>query len=219
MRRVFPCSCIAVILIQGCSLFSTSGDSTPVPVKDALLTLEDQLQAATPVTLGTVGTDEGKNRFKDAVRAAQCKDKTANPLMPVITGPISLQVQGSVTKAGGGALTGSLTPSGTYTYTVTKGQQQQFTVSYSFVPISGLANFFLSQNVASLANLPDGEPKKKVVTSLTDAWKYINDAVAEIAKDSKGVDWNSADICKPEMLKGPKDTIVPYFKRTPLQLN
>jgi hypothetical protein len=219
MRRIVPGSCLAVLLIQGCSLTPTSGDSTPVPVRDALLTLEDQLQATTPVTLGTVGTDDGKNLFKDAVRAAQCKDKTANPLMPVITGPISLQLQGSVTKAGAGALTGSLTPSGTYTYTVTKGQQQQFTVAYSFVPVSGLANFFLAQNVASLANLPDGDPKKKVVTSLTDAWKYINDAVAEITKDSKDVDWGSATICKSEKIKGPKNTIVPYFKRIPLQLN
>lgn len=199
--------CMGALLVQGCVPALKPDESTPVGLADALHVLQDQLQGAAPVTLGTIDTNAGKEEFAKAAKQAQCADKIANPLMPVITGAISVALQGSITKASAGTLTASLTPSGAYQYTVTRGQQQQVTVPLTFVPLSGIPNFYLGQNLANLNGLSDDQ-KKPFISLLMEKRKKLDTEVTKAIDAGGKLDLSNPDICPPPDQM--KSVVVPY---------
>jgi len=76
--------------------------------------------------------------------------------VPVVTGPVSIALQGSVQWQGTG--TASATPS--LAFAVTMGKQQQVTVPITFVSALGLPGFYMGQQLATLANLDAGSADK-----------------------------------------------------------
>jgi hypothetical protein len=143
---------------SNCHIYTLGGCtylSQPVPIKDAMAIVERDLNDASPVALADVGTGR-EDVIKVAIRTAQCVQRTANPFVPVITGPVSLALQGSIQNQG--ALAGSATPS--LTFTITQGKQQQVTVPITFVSALGLPNFYMGQQLANLTNLDSGANDK-----------------------------------------------------------
>lgn len=140
-----PCVSAIMLCLQGCITWSPQA-STPVPLNEALRIVARDLNAAAPVVLSD--TKNAAQPLRDAIKARQCATGRANPPLPVITGPISLQLQGTFTgQAQGGFPTA-------FQLQATRAQQQQLTVPITFVPASALSNFFLGQNVPNVSGVP-----------------------------------------------------------------
>jgi hypothetical protein len=133
-----------------------------VPLETALQVLARDLNQATPVALSDVQTPLGKQQLKDAVFARQCAIKAADPPLPVITGPVSLQLQGTFTQQNQEQIQIGFPVAASVQFQaqLSKAQQQQLTVPISFVAASALANFFLGQNLPNLSTLPDKPDEK-----------------------------------------------------------
>jgi hypothetical protein len=192
---------IVVLSMPGCVVHVSPDESNPVPIKVALEVVERDLKDAAPVKLGDIDLAQGKIDIAGAMTTAQCADHSANPLMPVISGPMSLALQGSISKASGGSATVAAAPSLGFQYTVTHGQQQQVTLPVSFVPLRAVPDFYLGQNLANFNGLSDAE-KKKYVDQLEPKRKAIADLIANLPPfdDSK---------CPQDSTKQP---IVPFMR-------
>jgi hypothetical protein len=132
-------------------------DSVWVPLPTALQVVARDLNQSMPVVLSDIQGAEGKQKLKDAIKAFQCADKSADPPLLVITGPVSLALQGSIqiqNQIGGGVGYPTLAQL-SYQVQVAKAQQQQLTVPITFVAASALPNFFLGQNLTNVSALPD----------------------------------------------------------------
>lgn len=200
ISRMF-CVCAIPLCLQGCITF-TPQESKPVALSQALQIVAHDLNAAAPVVLSDLeckdqnGHDitpeecvKRKKPLKDAIKARQCAIQQADPPLPVITGPVSLALQGSIQQVDQGS--GGLTfPGGTFGFQVqvTKSQQQQLTVPITFVPASALGNFFLGQNVSNFSGLPDkglqdGADKVTFVKKLIYKAELIQKTAREQIKD------------------------------------
>lgn len=151
MKATACCLVVFATLSQAaCSLLDSN--STPVPLASALAITERDLRAASPVVLADVGT-EREEAIVSAIQAAQCVEpRTANPFVPVMTGPVSLALQGQIQAQS--SLTGGA-PLG-FTFQVTRSKQQQVTVPVTFVSATGLPDFYMGQQLTELANLDAG---------------------------------------------------------------
>lgn len=151
-----PCVGLLLMCLASCAMTLKPEDSEYVPLSTALQVVARDLNQATPVVLSDVDKD-GAHALKDAIKAFQCADKTADPPLFVITGPVSLQLQGSIQRqaqAGGQA---GFPAAGQFSFQVqkTRAQQQQLTVPITFVAASALPDFFLGQNLPNVSTLPD----------------------------------------------------------------
>jgi hypothetical protein len=133
-----------------------------VPLETALQALAQDLNKATPVVLSDIQTKEGQEQLKSAIFARQCAIKAADPPLPVITGPVSLQLQGTFTQQNQEQIQIGFPVAASVQFQaqMSKAQQQQLAVPITFVATSALANFFLGQNLSNLSALPD-EPDEK----------------------------------------------------------
>lgn len=162
------------LLLAGCERW-TDQLSKPVPIQDALGILEQDLQRSSPVVLADVGTTR-EDAIVAEIASAQCAAKTVNPLVPVVTGPVSLALQGSIQYQATG--TASATPS--VAFAITPAKQQQVTIPITFVSAEGLPNFYMGQQLTNLANFDRGSDDKteagnKVAASKTAAVQTILD--------------------------------------------
>jgi hypothetical protein len=178
--------------------------SRPVPLNLALATVERDLRDATPVTLSDLGS-ERRDKVYNVIFYAQCANGTPNPLIPVITGPVSLALQGSIQQAGAATGTASMTPSLGLTYTVTQGQQQQLTVPITFISVQGLPNFYMGQNLANLANLDKADKGRDRIVGDILAKQAALSAFVQSAMDQYP---KVASRCPPEP---PNGLIAPVF--------
>lgn len=195
LRRL--CVALAVACLQGCITYSPEA-STPVRLEDALKIVARDLNKASPVVLSDIHED-GKSPLKEAIRARQCATSQADPPLPVITGPVSLQLQGQIQgQVQGGAGIGTAS----FQVQATRSQQQQLTIPITFVPASALANFFLGQNVPNVSGIPkkadmpkgyDGDDSVSLIlklvgkaSAITNATKSQIDAFQNLKKDAKG---------------------------------
>lgn len=134
----------------------TAGASRPIPLKDALAILQQDLRDVAPVTLTDVGgVGEGELRVINEIGMEQCKQDTANPLMPVLNGPLNLQLFGQFQIGGEIGFSVTAPVSLTVSAGVNQQQGQQIAVPISFVALAGLADFHFGQDMANFSNLPD----------------------------------------------------------------
>jgi hypothetical protein len=85
-------------------------------LRTRLQNLRTHLRNTSPATLGDIDSVDGKAKIVAAIKVARCADDSENPLEPVITGAISVSLQGSISKARGGTGSVSATPSLAYAY-------------------------------------------------------------------------------------------------------
>ena len=170
---------IASFSLAGCAKQEIAASRT-IPLKDALSIVETEVRDTYPVSLADIGTANNDN-IKKALIQAQCFSKTANPVVPVVTGVITIGLQGSIGQQGGIGLSGVTNASGaTLSYQITQGEQQSLTVPVTFVSLKGLAYFYLAQNMANLSNLTSADPIRRRITAEVVA---NTDELSEVADD------------------------------------
>jgi len=128
--------------LQGCVFTFTPEDSAPVPLSAALQIVAHDLNDATPVVLSDIETPAGVTAFNAAINARQCAIDSSDPPLPVITGPVSLALQGTIQGQVQGTGTAGFPATFTGSFQVQRTKGQQLTVSITFVPASGLGSFF-----------------------------------------------------------------------------
>ena len=202
------------VAISGCAWLNSL--SNPVPLSVALATTERDLRATSPVALSDMGTSR-EGSIVAAIQAAQCiPPRSANPLVPVITGPVSLAMQGSIQTQTG--LTGSATPS--IAFQVTGGKQQQVTVPITFVSASGLPDFYMGQQLTNLTNLDSGgndktaegarvsAGKTALVAAILDRREALKTLVTQVERDFA----TTVQGCKPDKYGNYSPPIIPQLQ-------
>jgi hypothetical protein len=126
--------------------------SRPVTVAAALHELQMQLQAAGAVS----ATGAGPVRFAEAARAAQCEVRAADPVVPILTREITVDLAGSFTATGtfavGPAATGG--PPFGLSGGMTRGQTQALTLPLTFAALSELPDVVAAQRATLFTALP-----------------------------------------------------------------
>jgi hypothetical protein len=90
-----------LLCLSGCTFRVLEPPAPPpeasvwVPLALGLQALARDLNETAPVALSDIKTPDGKTQLKAAIFARQCAVHAADPPLPVITGPITLQLQGS----------------------------------------------------------------------------------------------------------------------------
>ncbi len=127
--------------------------SRPVTVAAALHELQAQLQAAGAVS----ATGAGPVRFAAAARAAQCEARSANPVVPILTREITVDLTGSFTATGGFAVGPSATGGPPFGLTggLSRGQTQALTLPLTFAALSELPDVVAAQRATLFTALPD----------------------------------------------------------------
>ncbi len=151
---------VAIVLyvgaLPGCWRQASVEASRPIPLKDALAILQQDLREVAPVTLSDVGgVGNGESRVINEIGVEQCKQDTANPLMPILNGPLSLQLSGQFQVGGQLGFVVSTPPALSAQASVQAGVGQTIAVPISFISLSGLANFHFGQDTANFSNVPD----------------------------------------------------------------
>lgn len=169
--------CLAALCLSLCACLTLKPEESEyVPLSTALQVVARDLNQATPVVLTDIDKDQGA-ALKNAIKAFQCADQTADPPLFVITGPVSLQLQGSIQRQGQGGANAA-PPYFQFQVQKTKAQQQQLTVPITFVAASALPNFFLGQNLTNMSTLPD-LPDPKTPDSKGDAKPAAKGPIAD----------------------------------------
>jgi hypothetical protein len=181
-------ACLATaVTCGGCTVLQRGeGDATkPVSLEWAFANLESDMSRVgvlVPADLllpNALDRQQAADNISEFIRKAQCFDidpathkpdptrRTRNPLIPVTTGPVQLQVQGQL--ATGGGFSVSATPS--ITGTITRQGQQQIMVPVTMVSLTNLGSFYMGQQLtfiqyATVANgffvkvPPAGDPNR-----------------------------------------------------------
>jgi hypothetical protein len=167
-----------------------------VSLDEALGSVEQDLRKASPVSLADIASSIAtrRDRALNVIRATQCRDSLEKPLVPVVSGAVSVALQGSITDARAETGNVSPTPSLQFAVTVTRGQQQQVTLPILFVSALGLADFYLGIKLGNLANMPDAN-KAPYIAEFSAVRDSISTAVNRlVAKGLPGLP--SSDTCK-----------------------
>jgi hypothetical protein len=166
--RSMAVSAITVTALSGCSLENglERNGTTPVSLYDAVGHLEYDLTRVHTVILSDAEglTPDGKSdteaatRIRVGIAKVQCYDydpktdknnpmlRKQNPLIPIITGPLQVQVQGQLA-VGGSFVVGAIPSIGG---TVTRQGQQQIMLPLTLVSLGNLSKFYLSQQMSNL---------------------------------------------------------------------
>ena len=161
LSRLLP---LVGLLAVGCTNLETKGSQT-IPLKDALALVETELRDAYPVALSDIGT-ASEDKIRTALIKAQSFDKSPDPLIPVITGTISIGLQGQFQQQAAAQL-GAIfvAPAGQLSYQITQQEQQSLTVPLTFVTLRGLPDFYMGQNLANFSNLAASDHTRTRLTA------------------------------------------------------
>lgn len=184
---------LSLVLLAGCETLPKdikAKESATPSLADALQAVENNVRQASLVTLSDfywnappVVRDEANTDLHKDVQEAQCLQKVANPLLPVISGAYSVALQGAITKAATGSAGGTAAPPGMsvkYQYQVSTKQQQQVTVPITFVSALELGNFYFAYQARELSDL--GAGKTKALCHLATERHNISSAVLRQVK-------------------------------------
>ena len=139
--------------------------TTPVPLNEVLQSLEADLSRTHPLILSDL---QGRNNddspavvsIRTAIANIQCYDidpttgtakaklRSKNPLVPVVTGPVQLTVQGQLSQ--GGTITVGVPTAVSGSATVTRQGQQQIMLPTTLVPLVNVPMFFVGQQFTNI---------------------------------------------------------------------
>jgi hypothetical protein len=178
----------SALLITGCGITNEleKPGTKPVPIDQALMQMQSDLSRVNIVVPGTLlladtttvhleDTPEAK-AIEAVIADSQCFDidpttgqrnpnlRKINPLIPVSTGPLQLQVQGQLSESG--TFTVSATPS--IGGTVQRQAQQQVMVPLTLVSLLTISEFYVGQQFTNIQYV-----------TLVDAYKPANSNVAD----------------------------------------
>jgi hypothetical protein len=169
------------VWILGTSVTLQACGPPAVDFAEGMKHLNDGMKIAHPLQLSDYDTDVGGvndlqtlfTPLSQYVASLQCTYETSNPVVPVVTGPVSLAVQVSTTKTGTAQVTiAAPLPSGQIGGSYARADQEGVTIPITFVSAINLSDFYLGQVMPYFANL-GGLPAPPVGGQLTEGQKRV----------------------------------------------
>lgn len=174
----------AALLLSGCH----SAPPVATTISMAMSGVENDLMAAHVVGVSHAAdwTEDQRNRFDSNTRALQCAQKTSDPLIAMVSGPVTMALSGSFTQSGQFSV-GSLTtvPVFGLNAEATRGRTQQLSVPVQFI---------------SLSSLPDAEMARMVTFS--EALLTQSDAVRTTEAARLTTDREALNIHVAQLIRG-----------------
>src|SRR6476619_3755410 len=129
---------VAIVVLGGALTGCASEIAKPVGLDVALRGVEDDMKAASAVSLHDVLSRDAiqEDEFKRAILQAQCFYRRPNPLVPVMIKDLTLTLQGTFTGQGKFVVFGVAVPSGGIEISTAKAFQQTVTLPINFTSIS-----------------------------------------------------------------------------------
>jgi len=153
---------IAIVLLGGALVGCASEIAKPVGLDVALRGVEDDMKAASAVSLHDVLSRDAiqEDEFKRAIFQAQCFYRRPNPLVPVMIKDLTLTLQGTFTGQGKFIVFGVAVPTGGIEISTAKALQQTVTLPVNFTSISSLPDVYLQQKAGYVKDFPESEKAK-----------------------------------------------------------
>ncbi|MDI6652754.1 hypothetical protein QMA67_07320 [Gluconobacter japonicus] len=149
MRRLLLC-----LVLSACS----AGTSAPTTISAAISGVQSDLTKAGVVSVSDVqGWSAAQMSAFDAnVRALQCAQKTADPVVAMIAGPVTMDLTGSFTQSGSfsvSASASSLTPVFGLQADASRTHVQTLSLPVQFVPLSALPDAEMGREIGYAGDL------------------------------------------------------------------
>jgi hypothetical protein len=150
---------LAVVLLHGTIVACSGGMAKPVGLDVAIRGVEDDLKAASGVSLDDLASDDATQQedVKQAILRAQCFYGRANPIVPVMTKEFTLTLQGTFTGQGHFVVFGIPVPSGSIGISAAEALQQTLALPISFTSISSLPDVYLQQKASYVKDVPESK--------------------------------------------------------------
>ncbi len=150
---------IAMIILCGTLPGCTDGVVKPVGLEVALRGVEEDMKAASGVSLHDIlsGDAAQEEEFKRAIIQAQCFYRRPNPLVPVMVKDFTLTLQGTFTGQGKFLVLGVPVPAGGIEVSAAKALQQTLAFPVNFTSVSSLPDVYLQQKAGYVKDFPESE--------------------------------------------------------------
>jgi hypothetical protein len=161
---------VAIVVLSGTMAGCTSEMAKPVGLDVALRGVEDDMKAASGVSLHDVLSRDAiqEDEFNRAVLQAQCFYRRPNPLVPVMIKDFTLTLQGTFTGQGKFVVFGISVPTGGIEIGTAKALQQTVALPVNFTSISSLPDVYLQQKGSYVKDFPESEKIKYLEEVLKD---------------------------------------------------
>ena len=153
---------ITIVVLGGTLTGCASEIAKPVALDAALRGLEEDMKAASAVSLHDILSRDAiqEDEFKKAILQAQCFYRRPNPFVPVMVKDVTLTLQGTFTGQGRFVVFGVAVPTGGLEISTAKALQQTVTLPVNFTSISSLPDVYLQQKAGYVKDLPESEKAK-----------------------------------------------------------
>lgn len=153
---------VAIVVLGGALTGCASEIAKPVGLDVALRGVEEDMKAASAVSLHDVLSRDAiqEDEFKRAILQAQCFYRRPNPFVPVMIKDLTLTLQGTFTGQGKFVVFGVAAPTGGIEISTAKALQQTVTLPVNFTSISSLPDVYLQQKAGYVKDLPESEKAK-----------------------------------------------------------
>jgi hypothetical protein len=160
----------AIVLLSGTITGCASEIAKPVGLDVALRGVEDDMKAASGVSLHDLLSRDAiqEDEFNRAILQAQCFYRKPNPLVPVMMKDFTLTLQGTFTGQGKFVVFGVAVPTGGIEIGTAKALQQTVVLPVNFTSISSLPDVYLQQKGSYVKDFPDSEKTKYLEEVLKD---------------------------------------------------
>ena len=153
---------VAIVFLSGTIAGCASEMAKPVSLDVALRGVEEDMKAASGVSLHDVlsGDAMQEDEFKGAILQAQCFYRRPNPLVPVMIKDFTLTLQGTFTGQGKFMVFGVSVPTSGIEINTAKALQQTVAFPVNFTTISSLPDVYLQQKAGYVKDFPELEKTK-----------------------------------------------------------
>lgn len=161
---------VAIVFLSASIAGCTSDIAKPVSLDVALRGVEEDMKAASGVSLHDVLSRDAiqKDEFNRAILQAQCFYRRRNPLVPVMMKDFTLTLQGTFTGQGKFVVFGVSVPTGGIEIGTAKALQQTVALPVNFTSISSLPDVYLQQKGSYVKDFPEVEKTKYLEEVLQD---------------------------------------------------
>ena len=147
----------AIVLLHGMVAACSGGVAKPVSLDVALRGVEEDMKAASGVSLHDIASVDvaQQDGFKQAIQQAQCFYRRGNPIVPVLMKDFTLTLQGTFTGQGHFVVFGVPVPPGSFGISAAQALQQTLALPISFTSISSLPDVYLQQKAGYVRDVPE----------------------------------------------------------------
>ena len=153
---------VAIVCLSGALAGCADGIVKPVDLDVALRGVEEDMKAASGVSLHDIlsGDASQEEEFNRAILQEQCFYRRPNPLVPVLNKDFTLTLQGTFTGEGKFMVLGIPVPAGGIGISAATALQQTLALPVNFTSVSSLPDVYLQQKGSYVKDFPESEKSK-----------------------------------------------------------